>query len=469
MASTVYNSTDEFSITKEFTVKTIDSGISANHASSWTVGEAIREILQNWLDVKNEFGCNGTVSHKEGFAIVKDGGPGLKIEHLAFGNSEKSESSIGQFGEGLKSAFIVLLREGRTVELRSNGQFITPVLKKSKNFGVVTLHYEISPMEARHAARLQGTVVEVECSREELSQGRKYFVQLRRTTKSYKSKFQWVEKDYISLPAGNIYVKGSLIGTLEGALFSYHLDGIDAAQAINRDRDAVNMDVIGPRIRVLIQDTSSTLVMETVLRDMFTNHSGSWESKQELRSTRTQRKVWKRVWNKLYGDRYVVSTGPNTDVQAEYRGYKVISNLNWEQKYFLMSFGVKESSDLTPAPKKIRLVKRTRNDLSTVQNMNLRWAKRMVKRYYANPGKVVVVDNPEIVVGYVGTDGVCQGAYSPNKDITYLNSSILNDRTETLHTLLHETVHRTTGTKDLTHEFEVALLMVAVEMIKEKE
>lgn len=45
--------------------KLIDSGISIRHAKTWQNPEAIREILQNYLDVRREFEVDGSITWDE--------------------------------------------------------------------------------------------------------------------------------------------------------------------------------------------------------------------------------------------------------------------------------------------------------------------------------------------------------------------------------------------------------------------
>lgn len=98
---------------------------------------------------------------------------------------------------------------------------------------------------------------------------------------------------------------------------------------------------------------------------------------------------------------------------------------------------------------------------------NLMWAKRMVRKHYAEVGKVQVAERPQALVG-CGDDGQVNGLYDPNTGTIYLNRAILTSREQTLHTLLHEKVHQQSGAGDLTAAFERALLNVAVGMIMKK-
>lgn len=441
------------------TAKVIDSGISAKHAPKWTVSEAVREIVQNWLDVKKEFGVTGTISWEDGMATIKDAGPGLQMRHLAFGENEKSTDAIGQFGEGLKSALVVLAREGRAVEIKTNGMIIHPVILKSANYETDTLHFQISDMTPRLAARLKGTLIRVECSRGELGEGQSYFVE--RLSRKSGGQLEWLDKGRISLPGGLIYVKGSAVGAISDARFSYHLDS-NVSEIVNRDRNAVNMDVARRVIGKIIAHTSSTKVMDEVIDAQISGEGFEGNLDLEVYSHRAM-KVWKRVWNRKFGTRTVLGSSHEYDKEVIYRNYDVIQ-ASYRVKYFLQSFGVQDSvgllSGLAGRSRKARIGKVSSRVLNTVEKTNLLWAKKMVRKYYADPGKVVVAED---LSGLLGADA--NGCYQPATKTTTLKREILTDRKQTLHTLLHETVHRVSGASDITAEFERALLDVAVNMI----
>jgi hypothetical protein len=57
------------------------------------------------------------------------------------------------------------------------------------------------------------------------------------------------------------------------------------------------------------------------------------------------------------------------------------------------------------------------------------------------------------------------GAYELRTDKIYLRREILSNLNQTLHTLLHEAVHKYTGADDCTAAFERALTEVSVNII----
>lgn len=97
--------------------------ISVNYVKAWTVKDAVRELLQNAMD-SGEWRVEG------GSTLVNKGT--LKPEHFLLGCSEKASSdAIGQFGEGLKLALLVLARNGYNVTIVSDRTCYTASMRES--------------------------------------------------------------------------------------------------------------------------------------------------------------------------------------------------------------------------------------------------------------------------------------------------------------------------------------------------
>ena len=100
--------------------------ISSNYVSAWTVQDATRELLQNAMD-------SGEWRVEADGSLVNKGT--LRPEHFLLGCSEKASSdTIGQFGEGLKLALLVLARNGYKVFINSAGTLYTAAIRESVHF-----------------------------------------------------------------------------------------------------------------------------------------------------------------------------------------------------------------------------------------------------------------------------------------------------------------------------------------------
>ena len=93
-------------------MKTIRYPMTRDYRSNWGCVEAVRELVQNCLDNRNNpstytLSIDGTIT-----ITTKD--YELPMSAFALGESYKeSDNSIGRFGEGFKLAMMILTREGR--------------------------------------------------------------------------------------------------------------------------------------------------------------------------------------------------------------------------------------------------------------------------------------------------------------------------------------------------------------------
>lgn len=119
-------------------MNTISYGIGRDYLSSWGLGEALREIFQNYIDygyyeVYKEDIENGLLY----IEVTNDYIPN-SLEFLKIGKSIKNnKSSIGKHGEGLKMAFLVFLREGLSIKIETNTKIITPKFEEEFEIGEV--------------------------------------------------------------------------------------------------------------------------------------------------------------------------------------------------------------------------------------------------------------------------------------------------------------------------------------------
>jgi len=438
-------------------VTVIPTGISPEYVKAWNTTMAIREILQNYLDSKDEFDCTGSITFEKGLAKVKDDGPGLQVKHLAMGISEKGVDAIGKFGEGLKLALLVMARENRDIEVWSNGKIIIPVIEYSNDYQTDTLTFHLKDMYPRHAAKFTGTSIKFRCTRDELKEGKSYFIEL-----SKKTGIEWLVKDAISLPGGRVYINGAAVGAIENARFSYHIRGAEGVTLGNRDRSTIDQDDLNPIVKRLLANSRSMKVISTILQDM-KDARETYETDigvNTWRMDKTDRKLWKRAVTLLYGKNTLLSSGSEeADTQAQYRGFKVIST-GYKWDHILKEVGMKTvKQQIKPKKKRVKLV--ALKDLTMDERSVFDAAKRLVSDHYAKPGRIAIAESLQGKSGMAeGNDAA--GLWCASEGKIYMKRIILRSLEETLHTLLHETVHKETGTDDCTTEFERALADVAV-------
>jgi hypothetical protein len=127
--------------------KTYELAISSNYVHTWTVEDAIREIMQNAIDSATD-GFKLEVSYSNGTLTITNIGACLSVTDLVLGNSGKDDLTkyIGTYGEGFKLALIVLLRNDIGVTITTNGQRWTPEFRKSMKFKINTLHIDVEKL-----------------------------------------------------------------------------------------------------------------------------------------------------------------------------------------------------------------------------------------------------------------------------------------------------------------------------------
>lgn len=428
--------------------ETISTSIALDHARQWTITEALRELIQNYIDALQEYKCKGIVEWNEGYATIWDKGPGLSRRALAFGHNDKAVGSIGLFGEGMKSAFATLSRNNRFIEILTGNTRLTPVIKYNPQVDLETLHYELVPQEEE----IEGTQIIVQCYKEEFEDAKEYFTVF--------NKLKWVEPNKISLPPENIYINGSKVGRVAGALFSYHLEisADDALKAINRDRNNVEIEYVKEPIQQLVFSTESPIVIETYLKDMMDKRQ-SWESGWWFSSPVIDRTLWRSVFKENFPGKYVIG-GDNTyaDTEAANLGYKTITGLNWPQRNLMIKLGLKSSKDII---KEITVHKDVyeHSDLFPEELKNLKQAWGLLNQYYTS----YWLELNDIVVVDFGDEVSAQ--YDPVSERIFIDRKRLQSKKTALRSLLHETIHKEKGYSDSTPDFINHLGDFATEMV----
>lgn len=441
--------------------KKISTGISPEFVKDWTQKEAIREILQNYLDSKKEFDCRGQINWKDGVAVVRDHGPGIAMRHLALGVSEKDESCIGKFGKGLKQALLVMARENKAIKIISQGRQIIPIIEFSDDYQTNILHLIVKDAEG-HGKQVVGTWIEFECSQEELEEAKKYFLEF---TPKKKLKFLGKNRE-VFLPGGNVYINDSKIGSVDDALFSYRLTNEQAASAYNSERNMVDKDKLRDIIRDIISKTSNREMSMKILRSALLEECNSFEAHLGIHYWMLRNKnIWINAFGKVAGDNAVIHDTDAAANEASYRGYKPIRmNYNWS--YPLKNIGVPTATEVVTKIKRKEIEFIPEEHLTPKERWNLRQAMRFIKELFNDPGNVKIVNDLNDYIGVAADSGVCtRGVYSAEKDLTMIRRDLLTDLLLTTEVIFHETVHRVTGFNDKTVEFEKALCRSAAKII----
>ena len=427
------------------TTRLLGTAISPEYVKSWDIPMAIRELLQNLLDTKREFGASGAARYNKNrcLAELKDDGPGLELRHLALGISEKGADSVGQFGEGLKLALLLFAREGRFIEVRSKDYRLAPVIRPSE-FGTETLFFEVEEM----SSSVQGTKVRFRCSQEELEEGKRYFPTEFKVSQEHR--VTWLLKDKISLPGGRIFVNGSMVAQIEDALFSYHLWGEDAKAISNRDRSIVDMSNLIRLIqdKIIYKDDVPVKWYQSVLEEI-TEDNSFFEEKispnycNELDA----------AFRKIFGPKALVGDGDSHHDQLAMRlGFIPVYIPNWAWRWALQNGRLPTVQSFIRERPLAELTDEVDMDsLTAEERERLEKSIDLVEKYYSLVRPLKVVETLDFAIA----EGV-RGAYNRGEDMIYVARDTLSSLESTVRTVLHETVHKATKAKDLSSEFQSA-------------
>lgn len=451
-------------------IKLLGTAISPEYINSWGITMGIREFLQNFLDSRSAFNCEGTCSYnaKKGLCTLQDRGPGLEVKHLVLGVSEKGENQIGQFGEGLKLALLLFAREGRKVELRSKGYRIVPVLKDSE-FETQTLFFEIE----EGLREVIGTKITFQCSEEELLEAKGFFPFAFKSNRRIK----WIIKDRVSSPGGFLYVNGSLVAELPDALFSYHLQGERAKKLSNRDRSIVDQSEAASQIRGAIffdldEGTNPKLLkkwLKPILKKFKISERSIFEGRIAPPSDVDffQSPV-KETFQEVFGCDSCIQNGSSVKAIELCRriGFKPVY-IPWEWEGICSAAGIPSAESLakeSPLSDSLKFI----NLLPAREQENLDFAVEMVAKFYNDPATVKVVEELDSLAGIhiqSNHEGKVAGLYHKGEGIILVAFNSLKTKETALRVILHETVHQSTGEDDLTSGFQAAYDSIAAKFL----
>lgn len=218
--------------------------IAPEYADYWTIPDAIRELYANALDR-----C-GMCPEKVAFHYDELQGKlriGNKVDTkmttraLVLGASDKNPDEIGRFGEGMKMAYLTLLRMGREVLTENVDELWKPKFDHSEVYEgqVLVLDVEECPYPSEHSVTHT-----LEVTRDELVD----FMQTCLTFAKYAHgaeprRFAVEEGEILlgSISAGRVYVGGMLVaGFCEGEQAGIGINIGPLYAKLGRDRKSID-------------------------------------------------------------------------------------------------------------------------------------------------------------------------------------------------------------------------------------
>jgi hypothetical protein len=420
------------------TVQRYETGISENNLKNWSELESVKEFIQNAVYAKTILNDKMSINHDGEWAIINNFPSGFSKSKLLIGESNQSgvAGAPGEFGEGMKMAMAVALRCGLNVMVTTNGFTVIPKLEPSTldpNVRVLVFYIE------DHDDYSHGTTFKINCSKEVLEEAKSYFAVLNGV------QFESVSQDGIIEGVDNtVFVNGVKITEIP-SIFSYNFTG---SELMNRDRSSIDMNRVKSYVRMVLSDVKDIKVAETVIKGIMKNDN-LLESQSGIMEYAADEVTWKTAVQNVFGDKIALGTGGESDTQARYRRFKVLTNIPSAWRFFFSNrLGIPYTSDLQQLAQK---VKRVHRKPSKEESANLGWAKRLISMYYGDYGTVRISEDLRDQYG-----NKCWGLYDGREDVIWLDKSILSSKEKTFKVLLHETIHRVTGASDNTEAFTEA-------------
>lgn len=395
----------------------ITLGLTANYCKGWTVVQAIREILANALDTHTK----PVITWEAGVATVTDFGSGFHPNGLLIGETTKTTSDIGQYGEGLKVGAMVLLRNGSWVIAESLGKRYTFKMEDSViGTQVLTIYMDTCQTPKK------GTVVRFACENEQLMQAKELFLAI--------TPQERYDKQIIK-HMGAIYVKGLLTEKVK-AVCGYD---ISAKDAMNRDRTVLNRDVVSREVKNILRQTKSYEAITDIIRAC--EDEGMRDSMEaDCYFTPEHKRLWEKAFNELHGNKACLTEQQSS--RASYLGFKCIT-LPWSIRHTLNNAGVKLDYEVV------------HKDASRSSKVNVTASQRAIlakARAILQP-----VFAPDLTTKYTVRIYKMRSNGERDGKVIRINISILDDLGKTMAVLFHELCHLVYGHVDCSAEFEADL------------
>jgi hypothetical protein len=277
------------------------------------VQDGIRELIANAIDASRD---QVGVFWDGQMGVIKDQGEGLSKRALLVGYSDKGDSQIGQFGEGMKIAALVLAREGRLVAIESKSTCLRFAVEESPEYeDKVLVAYEEGL-----SVPVSGTMVRVGCTQEELEEAKGCFLLFKETRR--------VRVDAGELPSyvlpdepARIFVLGVFVGEAE-TLFGYDLSH---KSLMNRDRTILDQNALREAIRQVLARLEDRELLERVLASC----QGDRYLEHDCWFYPANQGLWKESIGRVFGKKVCIgiSVSPALVSLASQRGWNVLTDL----------------------------------------------------------------------------------------------------------------------------------------------
>ena len=408
----------------------IELSIKTTYLPEWRTAEGIRELVQNAKDAETEFNAPMKIYHTGNALRISNDGVVLPHEALLLGHTTKvdRQDMIGHFGEGLKLGVLALVRAGHVVKILSGEEIWKPLLVRSTNFQAEVLAFDISKGKS-----CGGVVVEVnKIPLSEWKEMRKSFLFLMDEIDSVRI------EDYGDIlldpdMRGKLYVKGIFVQHETKLNFGYNL--LNAPT--DRDRKVIAQYELGWRLATIwSRAISGRPDLAGKLYDMLASEATDTESMSHHSISNMSLEAREKLI-KIFTDAFGEDAVPVSNIMESKDighlgriGIVLPRNLaSILQSLMGLDGGVEALTRKLGA----EVIKRhSWNDLIEVEQCNL----EEVIEIIGWVGEVIPMANLEIATFRSPKQ---LGLWSRGKIV--ISKSVLNDKAQTLLTLIHEYAH----------------------------
>ena len=417
-----------------FEKESITYPMSLDYVKNWSWWEALRELISNAIDTQSEY----AIVKDNNNLIIADNGKGLQIKQLLFGVSEKdSPEAIGQFGEGLKLALLVLTRMGKRVLIQSGDLRIENDKNIIDGITVLKLNYWKD-------INVPGTEIIIYDWDGETFDDR--FLSKNDDRIIDSNKYGKI------LTENKLFVKGIYVMDLPDFSFGYECNEIK----MNRDRSAVDNWTIEYSVGQIwssIENKEAWKYFFEVVKNGCKEksvHINNYRLTPEAKIALTE------GFALSFGKDSVLRTNTISEREAEHRGAKLVDPLMFGSSLFeVLREVVKTDEKFVYEKRGAKAFSVNLNTLTTEQKTNLRLTKRIMKKL-GHDIKIEICDIP---------DGNL-GRYNTETKTIELMPVVLLDIESSLDVLIHEMAHAVYGTTDLTDSHVNACTKLAAKLGK---
>lgn len=427
----------------------IELSLTKNYLRTWSLKEAIREVIQNAQD-SDVMGNRMSIEHKGGKLIVTNEDIVLEHNVLLLGETSKSgrTDQAGQFGEGLKLAMLVCARSDIGMKIRNGPEVWVPKIESSEKFA----GSEVLVINVRKGKEgPQRFSVEIEFPKDVWDEQKWKYLMVDKPLPGEVFNTDCGRLLKADRYKGCIFSKGIFVDKVPDVVYGYDLPNL----RLDRDRRTVDVWDMKYEVRRVMERVVSDerAIRRKDLYDMI--QSGS----NEL----------------AVGDYDSVGSATEMAIAAEFverYGTEAIPVMTTAQAAELEHFGVTGvivgTSMYNVLKKKMGSIEDVRRKLSSEVIEGPLWSElsgdekanlisAIETMSLADPALGVSLESVQVVRF---RDKRLRGMFKDG--MALLSKNILSDRTQTLATLIHEVAHRKGPDGDKAHVSEIERIWSAI-------